>query len=188
VIEEAADEADGYEIPDFINADRETSKLDEFKDSAKQAVTSSIETVKEAAGKAMNNPEVAEKVNAVKDGIGKAVETAKVQASRITENPEVQKVAAAAQENFKKAADAVSAGTQAAVKKIDETLSKPEVQEKIADVRTKAAGLFNAAKNSVFGLIAKIGKKEAEADEAEIQAETEEEENVQNLTDTDQPE
>ncbi len=185
-IAEAADDADdGFTIPDFVSNEK-PDKFEELKEKAFNTVSMSLESIKDAYDKAMANPAVQNGVNAVKDNVGKAIETAKVQASKLTENEDVKKFADKAGETWKKASDAVSEGTKEAARKIDETLSKPEVQDKIAKAKTGAAGLFTNVKNSVLSLFAK--KEEAEEDAEGISAEKEEEEAIQNLTDSDSQE
>ena len=185
-IAEAADDADdGFTIPDFVSNEK-PDKFEELKEKAFNTVSMSLESIKGAYDKAMANPAVQNGVNAVKDNVGKAIETAKVQASKLSENEDVKKFTDKAGETWKKASDAVSEGTKEAARKIDETLSKPEVQDTIAKAKTGAAGLFTNVKNSVLSLFAK--KEEAEEDAEGISAEKEEEEAIQNLTDSDSQE
>jgi hypothetical protein len=128
-----------------------------------KTVSDSMDSVKEAADKVMNKPEVKNAVDSVKDQVNKVTESAKVHFAKVTEKPEVQKIASSAEEGFKRAADIVSDSAKAAAKKIDEVINSPDVQSAIVKTRKTAADLFNSA---LSGIQSVFRKDDQDADEA----------------------
>ena len=88
----------------------------------------------------------------------KATKVAKDKFDEVAADPKVKEAAAKVNEF----ADKVQEGTKAAVKNVDGFVNRPDIQEKISQVRTSAADTINKSVETVKGLIDKKNDKPEE--------------------------
>jgi hypothetical protein len=83
----------------------------------------------------------------------KAVTAARTKLDEFSADPKVQEVSRKTAETFKNAADTIGEAVKPVVQNVDAFMNKPEVQEKLADLRTAAAEVTDKAVDTVKDLL-----------------------------------
>ena len=135
-------------IPDFIAPAAEKAE------EVKETLSESVENIKEKTAETVkNNPDLAKTLDFIRANVIKAADATRDAFTKIASDPKVQEVGEKTQEAVKNAGDAISEAAKPIVQNIDEFMNKPEVQEKIADIRTAAADTIDRAKEAVENIL-----------------------------------
>ena len=139
-------------IPEFAEPEvRE--EPEEAKDTAANLLNDSIETIKEKTEQVMSSPDLQKTLDFIRSNAVKAVSAARTKLDEISADPKVQEVSRKTAETFKNAADTIGEAVKPVVQNVDAFMNKPEVQEKLADLRTAAAEVTDKAVDTVKDLL-----------------------------------
>ncbi len=131
----------------FFNAE----KLEELKESTKSTLESSINTIKNTAAKASENPDVQKTVNYIKENAMRVAGFAKDKLDEVSKNEKVQdavqkaekyvneNIAPSAKDGWENLSKSVNQGTKNLVDGVNEYVNRPDVQEKIEKVKASAS-------------------------------------------------
>jgi hypothetical protein len=176
------------EEEDQAKANDPKEKITEMCDSAAKTISSGFTELKGKAVEAANSEEMKKSIEYIKANAVKAMDVAKDKFNQIKNDPNVQAAGAKAADSFGKFADTAktkgqefydhlddhtkanvegaynkaSKAVSDGVKAVDEFINKPEVQEKITEVKTAAVDLAQKGAETVKDFIdnAKNGKRE----------------------------
>ncbi len=138
--------------PEFT-APKPEEKAEEVKETAARILNDSIETIKEKTEQVMNHPDMQKTLDFIRSNAVKAVTAARAKLDEISADPKVQEVSRKTAETFKSAADTIGDAVKPVVQNVDTFMNKPEVQEKLADLRTAAAEVTDKAVDTVKDLL-----------------------------------
>lgn len=148
--EEKAEEDPG--TPEFTEPEPE-EKAEEAKDTAARILNDSIETIKEKTGQVINHPDMQKTLDFIRTNAVKAVTAARTKLDEFSADPKMQEVSRKTAEAFKNASDTIGDAVRPVVQNVDAFMNKPEVQEKLADLRTAAAEVTDKAVDTVRDLL-----------------------------------
>ncbi len=177
-IQELSEENDAAEA-EKENGDAAKEKISETLDSTAKKVADGLNDLKEKAKDAATSDEMQKSIAYIKANAVKALDAAKTTINSLKNDPNLQAAGNKAVDSVSKFADAaknkgeemyghlddqtksniegvcnkVSDGVKEGIKAVDEYMSRPEVQEKISEVKTTAVDLAQKGAEKVKDLI-----------------------------------
>jgi hypothetical protein len=114
-------------------------------------VSNTVDGLKKKANDVANEPSVRRTLDFIKKHVMKATKFAKEKLDEVSADPKIQNAASKVSDFAVKVQD----GTKAVVKNVDDLVNRPDVQERIAQVRTTTADTINKSVEAVKNLIDK---------------------------------
>lgn len=153
--------------PEFTEPEP-AEKAEEAKDTAAKILNDSIETIKEKTEQVISHPDMQKTLDFIRTNAVKAVTAARTKLDEFSADPKVQEVSRKTAEAFKNASDTIGDAVKPVVQNVDAFMNKPEVQEKLADLRTAAAEVTDRAVDTVKDLL-KMDDEDASGSEEDTE-------------------